>query len=146
MQTGIYMLMALMIGVIAAVYLPMNSSVARHLGSPLPANITFYGVALVTSIAIFLFYGDYATLGNIRHVPAWLYLTGFVSAFIVLAITFLIPLIGARQLAVLSIAGQVLMAMAISHFGVLESPQDPVTLKKVIGASLLVAGVAVSVH
>ncbi len=46
MQTGIHILMALMIGVIAAVYLPMNSSVARHLGSPLTANITFYGVAL----------------------------------------------------------------------------------------------------
>lgn len=145
MQTGIYILMALMIGVIAAVYLPMNSSVARHLGSPLTANITFYGVALVTSVLLFLFYGDRETLDNIRRVPAWLYLTGFVSAFIVLAITFLIPKLGARQLVILSIAGQILMAMVISHLGVLESPKDPITLKKVIGAGLLVAGVAVSV-
>jgi len=146
MQSGIHILMALMIGVIAAVYLPMNSSVARHLGSPLTANITFYGVALVTSIVLFLLFGERATLGNIGRVPAWLYLTGFVSAFIVLAITFLIPHLGARQLAILSIAGQILMAMAISHFGVLESPQDPITLKKIVGAGLLVAGVAVSVN
>lgn len=145
MQTGIYILMALMIGVIAAVYLPMNSSVARHLGSPLTANITFYGVALVTSVLLFMLFGERATLDNLSRVPGWLYLTGFVSAFIVLAITFLIPKLGARQLVILSIAGQILMAMAISHFGVLESPKDPITLKKVIGASLLVAGVAVSV-
>jgi len=146
MQTGIHILMALMIGVVAAVYLPMNSSVARHLGSPLTANLSFYGVALLTSVLLFALYGDRATLDNIRQVPAWLYLTGFVSAFIVLAITFLIPKLGARQLVILSIAGQILMAMAISHFGVLESPKDPLTLKKVIGASLLVAGVAVSVN
>ena len=146
MQTGVYMLLALMIGVIAAVYLPMNSSVARYLGSPLTANMTFYSVALATSVLLFLVFGDWNTLYRIPSVPLELYLTGFVSAFIVLAITFLIPKLGARQLAILSIAGQVLMAMAISHYGVLESPKDPVTLKKVVGASLLVAGVAVSVN
>ena len=146
MQTGAYILLALMIGVIAAVYLPMNSSVARHLGSPLTANMTFYSVALVTSVLLFLVFGDMSSLYRIPAVPPQLYLTGVVSAFIVLAITFLIPKLGARQLAVLSIAGQVLMAMAISHYGVLESPKEPITLKKVIGASLLVAGVAVSVN
>lgn len=146
MQTGIHILIALMIGVIAAIYLPMNSSVSRHLGSPLTANITFYSVALVTSILLFLMYGEFATIANLGNVPPWLYLTGFISAFIVLAITFLIPKIGARQLVVLSVAGQMIMAMLISHFGVLESPQDPITVKKVAGAALLVAGVAVSVN
>lgn len=146
MQSGIYTLLALIIGAVAAVYLPMNSSVARYLGSTLTANMTFYSVALVTSVLLFLIFGDFDTLSRISRVPPQLYLTGFVSAFIVLAITFLIPKIGARQLVVLSIAGQVLMAMVISHLGVLESPQDPITLKKILGAGLLVAGVAVSVN
>ena len=146
MQTGIYLLLAMMIGVVAAVYLPMNSSVSRYLGSPLTANITFYTVALVTSILLFAVYGEFATLRRIPEVPPLLFLTGVVSAFVVLAITFLIPRIGARQLVVVSIAGQILMAMAISHFGVLESPKDPITLKKVVGAGLLVAGVAISVN
>lgn len=146
MQSGFYLSLALIVGVVSAIYLPMNSSVSRHLGSPLTANITFYSVALVTSVLLFLIYGERETLRNLGQVPAWLYLTGFVSAFIVLAITFLIPKIGARQLVVVSIAGQILMAMVISHLGVLESPQDPITLKKVAGAALLVAGVAVSVN
>ena len=37
------------------------------------------------------------------------------------------------------------MAMIVSHLGVLESPKDPITLKKVIGAGLLFAGAVVSV-
>ena len=145
MQTGFYLAMAMTIGIISAIYLPMNSSVSRHLGSPLTANITFYSVALLTSVVLFLLYGERETLRNLARVPAWLYLTGFVSAFIVLAITFLIPMIGARRLVVLSIAGQIIMAMLVSHFGLLESPPDPITVKKVAGAALLVAGVAVSV-
>ena len=145
MQTGFYLILALTIGIISAIYLPMNSSVSRHLGSPLTATITFYSVALVTSVALFLIYGERDTLGRLGQVPAWLYLTGFVSAFIVLALTFLIPRIGARQLVVVSVAGQILMVMLVSHFGILESPQDPITLKKIAGAALLVAGVTVSV-
>jgi len=146
MNTGIYIFLALMIGVISAVYLPMNSSVSRYLGSPLTATITFYTVALATAVIMFLLLGDVATLKNITQVPAWLYLTGFVSAFIVFAITFLIPKLGARQLVILSIAGQLVMAMIVSHLGMLESPKDPITLKKVVGAGLLFAGAVVSVN
>ena len=29
------------------------------------------------------------------------------------------------------------MAMVLSHFGFLESPKDPITMKKLLGASLL---------
>ncbi len=146
MNTGIYIFLALMIGVISAIYLPMNSSVSRYLGSPLTATITFYTVALLTTVIMFVLIGDGATLKNIGSVPPWLYLTGFISAFIVIAITFLIPKLGARQLVILSIAGQLVMAMIVSHLGVLESPKDPITLKKVIGAGLLFAGAVVSVN
>ena len=146
MNSGIYLFMAMMIGVLTATYLPMNSSVARHLGSPLTATITFYSVALVTTIILFIFVGDKATLKNLGRVPAWLYLTGFASAFTVFSITFLSPKLGPRQLGVMSIAGQLGMAMIISHLGIFEAPKDPVTLKKVIGALLLFAGVVISVN
>ncbi len=145
MNTSLYFLMAMMIGVLTATYLPMNSSVARHLGSPLTATITFYSVALVTAIIMFTFVGNAATLKNLGQVPLWLFLTGVASAFTVFSITFLIPKIGPRQLSVLSIAGQLTMAMIISHMGVLEAPKDPVTVKKVIGATLLFAGAVVSI-
>ena len=145
MQTGFYILFALLIGAISAIYLPMNSSVSRYLGSPLTANITFYLVALVTSIVLFACLGDFSTLGNIRRVPPYLYLTGFVSAFIILAITFLIPILGARKLVILSITGQLIMAMIVSHLGVLESPVDPINFRKVAGAALLILGAVVSV-
>ena len=94
---------------------------------------------------MFMFVGNAGTLRNLGRVPTWLYLTGVASAFTVFSITFLIPKIGPRQLSVLSIAGQLTMAMIVSHLGVFEAPKDPITVKKVVGACLLLCGVVVSV-
>ena len=144
MQTGFYTLSALFIGAIISIYFPMNSAVSRYMGSPLTANISFFIVALLTSMFLFAIWGDVKTLNNIKQVPSYLFLTGFISAFIVLGTTFLIPQLGARKFFILTIAGQIVMAMIISHFGVLESPKDPVTIKKTVGAVLLFAGAIVS--
>ena len=144
MNTGLLILFAIFIGAISAIYLPMNSSVSRYLGSPLTANISFYLVALITSIVIFAIFGEFEKIYNIKNVPPYLFLTGFISVFIVLGITFLIPLLGARKLIILSIAGQLIMAMIVSHFGVLESPEDPINLRKFFGATLLIPGAMVS--
>lgn len=146
MQTGLFILFALFIGAVSSIYLPMNSSVSNYLGSPLTANISFYLVALITSIVIFAIFGEFKTIHNIKVVPPYLFLTGFISAFIVLVITFLIPILGIRKLAILTIAGQILMAMIVSHFGVLESPKDPITLTKIFGAALVLLGTIVSVN
>jgi transporter family-2 protein len=145
MQALIYIGCAFLMGMTMSIYLPMNSSVSRHLGSSLAASVTFFTVALVTSILIFLLFGELGAISKIRNVPIYLYLTGFISAFMVIGTTFLIPNVGARKFFLLLIAGQVVMAIIVSHFGMLESPQDPISIKKLIGAALVVGGAIISV-
>lgn len=128
-----------------SVYLPMNSSVSRYLGSPITASVTFFLTALLTSVLIFIINGQFDTVNRIKEVPIYLYLTGFISAFMILGTTYLIPHLGARKLFILLIAGQILMAIAVSHFGILESPKDPITMKKFIGASIVIIGAVLSV-
>lgn len=127
-------------GLTMSIYLPMNSSVAKYLGSSNTANVTFFTVALLTSILILLISGRFHTINYLNSVPAYLYLAGFVSAFVVLGTTFLIPHIGARKFFILLITGQILMAVVVSHFGFLESPKDPINMKKMIGAVLVLSG------
>jgi transporter family-2 protein len=129
-----------------SIYLPMNSAVSKYIGSAITANTTFFVVALITSIVIFLIFGEFNTLNNLSKVPVFLYLTGLVSAFIVLGTTFLIPHIGARKFFILLVAGQILMAIVVSHFGILESPKDPISLKKMIGAVLVLTGAIFSTY
>lgn len=145
MQTIFYIILSIVIGVIISIYLPLNSSVSKYLGSPITANISFFLAALLVSIAIFAFFGDYRTLYNAKNVPIYLYFTGAVAALIILGTTFVIPRIGARRYFILVIAGQTFMAIIISHFGLFESPKDVITLKKITGAVLLIAGAAISI-
>jgi bacterial/archaeal transporter family-2 protein len=146
MQTTFYLALAFAMGLIMSIYLPMNSSVAKYLGSAITANVTFFFIALLTSILIFLLSGRFNTINHLKDVPAVFYLTGFISAFVVLGTTFLIPHIGARKFFILLITGQVLMAIIVSHFGILESPQDPISMKKMIGAALVLAGAIFSTY
>ena len=146
MQTTLYIVLAFAMGLIMSIYLPMNSSVAKYLGSTITANVTFFVVALFTSVLIFLLSGQFNTFNHLKDVPVFLYLAGFVSAFVVLGTTFLIPHIGARKFFILLIAGQILMAIVVSHFGLLESPKDPINTRKMIGAILVLAGAIFSTY
>ena len=146
MQNAIYVILAFSMGLIMSIYLPMNSSVARYIGSSITANVTFFAVALLTSVLVFLLSGQFNTINHLKDVPAFLYLTGFISAFVVLGTTFLIPHIGARKFFILLITGQILMAIVVSHFGLLESAKDPINMKKMIGAVLVLAGAIFSTY
>ena len=144
MPSSTYFATALLMGVAMSIYLPMNSSVSRYLGSSIAATVSFYAVALATAIGIFLISGEVGVVARIKNVPKYLFLAGFISAFMIVGTTFLIPKIGARTFFILLVAGQILMAIIVSHFGILESPRDPVTLKKVLAAGLVVAGAFLS--
>jgi transporter family-2 protein len=144
MQSLLFILLAIVMGAVISVYLPMNSSVSRYFGSAITANISFFLVALLTAILIFALFGDFSSILRLKKVPPYLFLTGVISALMVLGTTFLIPRLGARKLFILLIGGQIVMAMIISHLGILESPKDPITLRKLVGAALLVIGSFVS--
>jgi transporter family-2 protein len=131
-------------GIMLAVYLPANSVVARQLGSPITALIPFFFIALVTTVILLFIFGDYRTFFKIKNLPAYLFLPGFAAAFMVLGTTFMIPKIGARNYFILGISGQILTSMFLSHFSLLASPHDPITLKKIVGAFLLLAGAVLS--
>jgi len=146
MHTTIYIVLAFSMGLIMSIYLPMNSSVAKYIGSSTTANVIFFTVALLTSALIFFLSGRWDTINNLKALPAILYLAGFVSAFVVLGTTILIPHIGARKFFILLITGQILMAIVVSHFGFLESPQDPINMKKMIGAALVLTGAIFSTY
>ena len=146
MQTTPYLLVAFFLGIVMSIYLPMNSSVSRYLGSPIAASVVFYIVALATALVMLIYFGEYHLLTKIKRVPKYLYLAGIISAFMIIGTTFLIPQIGARKFFILLVSGQILMAILVSHLGILESPRDPVTIKKFIGAALVITGAALSTN
>ena len=142
----IFILTAFLMGASLSVYLPMNSSVSRHLGSSIAASATFFVVATLTVLLVLILGGQQHALARLRSVPLYLHVAGIVSAFFIIGTTFLIPKIGARTFFIMSISGQILTAIIVSHLGILESPEDPISLKKAAGAILVIAGAVLSVR
>lgn len=143
-------LTACILGAMIAVYHPMNGSVSRITGSALLANLIFYTVALVSSFLLMIAFGGLKLsglklIGRIRDIPPFLWFAGVMSAIMVLGTIILLPRLGARKLFLLQVTGQVIMAIIVSHFGLLDTTQDPLTVRKAIGALLLLSGAVVSV-
>ncbi len=141
---------AVLLGAMISVYQPMNGLVSRHSGSPLVANTLFYLVAFLSSAAMLSAWNLLRPDGpspaeRLRGLPPLLLLAGVMSAVMVLSTIALLPRLGARRLFLLQVAGQVLMALVVGHFGILGTARDPLTLRKALGAVLLLAGAVVSV-
>jgi transporter family-2 protein len=100
----------------------------------------FLGVICMVALALAL-QDPLPSVATVSRIP-WFAWTGgvFGAIFIGLAI-FLIPQLGAATFFALLIAGQMLGSMVFDHFGVLGVPVHPVSVIRIAGAALLVAGV-----
>ena len=78
------------------------------------------------------------------HEPAWLWLGGLMSVFIVLAITVGPPRIGVAATIGIVIAGNLLSAAVIDRYGLFGQDVIPIDRWRLLGLLLLVAGAALS--
>jgi transporter family-2 protein len=76
------------------------------------------------------------------HQPAWMWLGGILSAFIVLSITFAAPKIGVAAAIGLVITGNLVVAAAIDRFGWFGVTPIPLEWTRVVGILLLAGGAA----
>jgi transporter family-2 protein len=73
--------------------------------------------------------------------PSYAWIGGLYGAIYVAVAAFAAPRIGLAALITIGIAGQIVMALLMDHFGALGLPREPINLGRVTGALLVVAGV-----
>jgi transporter family-2 protein len=71
----------------------------------------------------------------------WLWTGGFFGAVYIVVAIALLPRLGAATVVALIVAGQMLASLAFDHFGLLGLTPHPVSLPRLAGALLLIAGV-----
>ena len=72
--------------------------------------------------------------------PWWLWSGGILGAFFVAVTIYLAPRLGATNMLAWVLAGQMLAALALDHFGALGYPLHPLSLGRAVGVLLLIAG------
>ena len=136
-----FFLLTALLGVVLTVHLAMNGKVGAVLNNARVGNALFWCIGAVAAVAIGLSGWKSGALGPLNQVNPVLLTAGALGACLVFAIAWLVPQIGAGNLMLTLLAGQVLGGLVLSHFGWLGSPVQPVTLIKAAGAVVMFAGV-----
>jgi len=136
------LLLAVIAGAVVPFQSAINANLGRGLGHPLWATLA----SLLVSIAVLLpvivaMRLPLPTLAFITKAPLWMWAGGaFGVCFISLALM-LLPKLGASGFIALALAGQVVASLVLDHFGLFGLMERQMTLPRVLGAVLLIAGV-----
>jgi bacterial/archaeal transporter family-2 protein len=133
--------LTMFLGVVLTVHLAMNGKVGAVLSNPRVGNALFWCIGAVTALLIGMTGWQAGALSGLRNVNPLLLTAGAMGATLVFGIAWIIPQIGAANMTMMLLAGQILSAMTLSHFGWLGSPVQPVSLMNIVGALVMLGGI-----
>lgn len=124
-----------------AIQPPTNAALARASGSVWLAALVSFSVG--TAALLIVWAVDRTPLSALKGAPWWAWLGGLYGAAFVAALAFAAPRLGIAAALSIAIASQLIAALTLDHFGLLQLPHQPVTLTKLAGIALVLIGVVV---
>jgi transporter family-2 protein len=129
-------------GVSVATQQVLNGSLRTSLGSPAWAGFFSYLGGLLTMIVVLFALGEHLPSWKaITNTPWWAWSGGVLGGVFIMLMILLLPPLGAATLIALVVAGQMLVTITLDHFGAFGLTPHPVSLSRLLGAALLIAGV-----
>lgn len=142
MQHLLLYLLALGAGVSVATQQVLNGNLRTALNSPAWAGLVSYAVGLLTMIIMVIALRErIPSWKTMADVPWYAWSGGVFGGAFILLVILLLPSLGAATLFALVIAGQVLAAVTLDHFGAFGLTPHPISTARLAGAALLIAGV-----
>ena len=140
MQYGPMTLTALA-GATLAVQVGFNATMREHAGSPMAAALVNFAVGTVfLAVVVFSARGSFAALAQATGAPWWAWGAGIFGGLYIAASAAFGPAIGGATFLALIVAGQMVTALALDHYGLLGFPVRLLDGWRLAGAVLVVAG------
>lgn len=136
------LLVALIAGAVLPVQTAVNNKMALTVGSPILGAFVSFAVGTLSILLYSVASGEsLASLSDSKNAPLIAWAGGLLGAFFVTATIILLPRIGVAMTISLIIAGQMVTALVMDHFGLLGLDVRPISLLRVIGVVLISLGV-----
>jgi len=124
---------------------PMNGALRNALTNPwLASLVSFLPIVAFLAVLLMCQPKPLPTLERIGAMPWWAPLGGLVGAVAVIAGLLFVNKVGAGPYAGLTITANVLMSLAIDHFGWFGMTEHALNGWRALGATLMVAGIALA--
>jgi len=121
----------------------MNGALRVGLTNPWLASLVSFLPIVAFLIVVFICMPrPLPTLDGLAAMPWWSPLGGLIGGFAVVAGLLFIDRVGAGAFAGLTITANILMSLAIDHFGLLRMAVHSMSLGRAAGAVLMIAGIA----
>jgi bacterial/archaeal transporter family-2 protein len=121
---------------------PMNGALRVALTNPwLASLVSFLPIVALLIVALVCMPRPLPTIEGLTAMPWWSPLGGVIGAFAVVAGLLFVDRVGAGAFASLTITANILMSLAIDHFGLLRMEVHSMNPGRAAGAMLMVAGI-----
>ncbi|HEY0111284.1 MAG TPA: DMT family transporter [Fibrella sp.] len=138
----LFLLLALLTGIAISIQAGINSSLRLSLNNPLLASLISFGTGFFTLLLVHIATGGgLLPLASLRSLTWWKWTGGVIGAVYVTTVILAVPRIGTANLVSLSVAGQLLAAVVLDHYGMLGFVQHPANGWRLLGIGLILAGV-----
>ena len=130
---------------VAGLGIPVMAALNGELGGKLQS--TGLAAAVLFLVGLFIAIAYLVTIEGVPSklyvscAPWYYYLGGFFVMFYILSITWVVPRFGVANAVSFVLLGQLIAMSIIDHFGFVGTQQYALTSKRIIGLSLMVAGV-----
>jgi bacterial/archaeal transporter family-2 protein len=136
-----------MIGIIGGLAIglqaPLASIINQRLGILESVFIILLGGLL--AVLVLLLFNKGGNLGQWQNVPWYALVAGVLGIVVISAQVYIIPSIGVAATITLIIAGQLLMATCIDHFGIFEIEAKVLSWERISGLAIVMLGVWLTV-
>jgi transporter family-2 protein len=142
MMALVWSLLGIFSGTLLALQAPINAALGRALGAPVAAAAASFVAGSVALIAISLAASQAQGVSiPWRGAPFWMLAGGgLLGAAYVTSVIVLTPKLGTAATMAFIVAGQLLAGLILDHTGAFDMVAREITLGRVAGAVLLLAG------
>lgn len=146
-MTYVYILLAFLTGIAITVQAGVNANLRQALTNPVLAAAISFGTGFLSLLIVLLASGaPMPSLEAVRPVSWWKWTGGIIGAAYVTTVIVSVPKIGTANLVSLSVAGQLLAAVVLDHYGLLGFALHPANGWRILGMVVIVAGVLLVVR
>ncbi|MCY6490270.1 DMT family transporter [Leptolyngbya sp. GGD] len=139
----IYLLAALLGGSVLPVQVAINTLLRRYVGEPMQVTFISYLAGTFASLGIcVLARYSLPTATALAQTSWWMWIGGCLGTLYVWSTIFATPKIGAALALALTIAGQMIAALFLDHYGAIGLTKYAASPTRIIGAVFVVLGVS----
>jgi transporter family-2 protein len=139
----VLLLIAILIGALLPVQTGLNAQLRTFLGNPVTTALVSFGVGAIGLLVAVLSLGIPMPLGAAWSQTAWWQWTGgLLGAIYIAGVVVLAPRLGAGTLIAAVVGGQMVASLVLDHFGLVGFPEHPISGLRLVGATLVILGVA----